>query len=317
MGAGFGHLGLVDRAPHPNAAKLFANWLLSREGQQLWQNAQLQVSVRNDLDDSAVPPDTVPQPGVDYFDDTNWTLLLETQPANPRGATGDDEPSLRTRGGRDGSLIEAGCALAEGGSPSRPERAPSARWPCRKRVAMRNGFFVIDADGHVGNDEAAYRPYLEARFRSRPLLPRDNYDRSVGGKYGKRHQDPATQVADMDLEGIDVQVLYGTGVLAMRKIRERELAVALHRAYNDWLAAFCRHNPARPQRCGRRCPRSARRRRQRRELERAVTQLGFVGGMVHPRGPTTTTWPSPTTTISTPVPSSTTSRLPSMPPATS
>ena len=71
----------MDRAPHPNAAKLFANWLLSREGQQLWQNAQLQVSVRNDLDDSAVPPDTVPQPGVDYFDDTGWELLLEIQPA--------------------------------------------------------------------------------------------------------------------------------------------------------------------------------------------------------------------------------------------
>jgi predicted TIM-barrel fold metal-dependent hydrolase len=146
---------------------------------------------------------------------------------------------------------------------------------------MRNGFLVIDADGHVGDDEAAYRPYLEARFQSRPLLPRDNYDRSVGGKYGKRHQDPATQVADMDREGIDVQVLYGTGVLAMRKIRERELAVALHRAYNDWLAAFCRHNPDRLK--GVAALPAIEPEAAARELERAVTQLGFVGGMVHPR----------------------------------
>ena len=49
----------------------------------------------------------------------------------------------------------------------------------------------------------------------------------------------------MDLEGIDVQVIYGTGSLAMTGIRERELSVAVHRAYNDWLAEFCRHNPER------------------------------------------------------------------------
>src|SRR5207248_4774911 len=69
LSAGFGHLGILDRAPHPNAAQLFVNWLLTREGQQLWQNAQLQVSVRNDLDDSAVPREWLPQPGVDYFDE--------------------------------------------------------------------------------------------------------------------------------------------------------------------------------------------------------------------------------------------------------
>ena len=146
---------------------------------------------------------------------------------------------------------------------------------------MKNGFQVIDADGHVCDDEAAYRPYLEARFQSRPLLPHDAYDRSVSGKYGKHHKNPATQLEDMDLEGIDVQVLYGTGVLAMRRIRERELSVALHRAYNDWLAEFCSHNPDRlkgvaalpviePEASAR-------------ELERAVTQFGFIGGMVHTR----------------------------------
>jgi iron(III) transport system substrate-binding protein len=80
LSAGFGHLGIVDRAPHPNAAKVFVNWLLTREGQQLWQDAQLQVSVRNDLDDAAVPHDWLPQPGVDYVDENSWEFTLNVQP---------------------------------------------------------------------------------------------------------------------------------------------------------------------------------------------------------------------------------------------
>jgi iron(III) transport system substrate-binding protein len=81
LSAGFGHLGILDRAPHPNAARLFVNWLLSREGQQIWQNAQLQVSGRNDLDDSAIPKHWIPVPGVDYFDENGWEFTLENQPA--------------------------------------------------------------------------------------------------------------------------------------------------------------------------------------------------------------------------------------------
>jgi ABC-type Fe3+ transport system substrate-binding protein len=79
--AGFGHLGLVDHAPHPNAAKLFVNWLLTREGQQLWQSAQFQVSVRNDLDDSALPKEWLPVPGVEYFDESGWEFTVDQQPA--------------------------------------------------------------------------------------------------------------------------------------------------------------------------------------------------------------------------------------------
>jgi ABC-type Fe3+ transport system substrate-binding protein len=79
--AGFGQLGILDRAPHPNAAKLFVNWLLTREGQQLWQNAQFQVSVRNDLDDSVVPKEWLPVPGVEYFVENDWEFTLNQQPA--------------------------------------------------------------------------------------------------------------------------------------------------------------------------------------------------------------------------------------------
>jgi predicted TIM-barrel fold metal-dependent hydrolase len=144
---------------------------------------------------------------------------------------------------------------------------------------MKNGYFVIDADGHVCDDEGALKPYMAPQYRNRPLLPRSNVDRSQGGKFGKHHKDPSIQIEDMDIEGIDIMTLYGTGTLGMWRIKERELSVELHRAYNDWLADFCHHNPKRlkgiaalpmiePDRAAR-------------ELERAVTQLGFIGGMAH------------------------------------
>jgi len=37
-GGSASNLALINRAPHPNAAKLFINWYLSRQGQMAWQN---------------------------------------------------------------------------------------------------------------------------------------------------------------------------------------------------------------------------------------------------------------------------------------
>jgi uncharacterized protein len=145
---------------------------------------------------------------------------------------------------------------------------------------MRNGIFVIDADGHVTDGHEAVRPFVEPAFRNRgPLWPSDAQDRSVGGKYGKHHTDPATQLADMDEEGIDVAVLYGTGPLSMHKIKNKPWSVAVHRAYNDWLAEFCRHNPDRLK--GVAALPMVDPAASVRELERCVRDYGFVGGMGH------------------------------------
>ena len=57
--------------------------------------------------------------------------------------------------------------------------------------------------------------------------------------------DPHARLADMDLEGIDVAVLYGVVSLGFYAIQDRELAVAVCRAYNDWLADYCSADPAR------------------------------------------------------------------------
>ena len=37
IGPAYGAVAAVDRAPHPSAAKLYINWLLSREGQEFFK----------------------------------------------------------------------------------------------------------------------------------------------------------------------------------------------------------------------------------------------------------------------------------------
>src|SRR5437016_3627326 len=112
---------------------------------------------------------------------------------------------------------------------------------------MRDGYFVIDSDGHVHetvDGGTKLRSFMDPKFRTRPFGG-DWNDRSVGGKYGRRHGDPAVQVQDMDEEGIDIAVLYTTALLGAWGLRDRDYTIALHRAYNSWLADFCSHNPDR------------------------------------------------------------------------
>jgi ABC-type Fe3+ transport system substrate-binding protein len=60
-----GGLFYFNRAPHPNAAKVFINWLLSKEGQTVWCQAQGWNSRRVDVPPSE--PDLAPTPGVKYL----------------------------------------------------------------------------------------------------------------------------------------------------------------------------------------------------------------------------------------------------------
>ncbi len=45
---GSGAIGVINKRPHPNAATLFLNWLLSKEGQRLWTKNDLTQSRRLD-----------------------------------------------------------------------------------------------------------------------------------------------------------------------------------------------------------------------------------------------------------------------------
>ncbi len=49
MSGGFGHVGVVNKTPHPAAAKVLLNWLLSKEGQLKWQEKANDNSLRTDI----------------------------------------------------------------------------------------------------------------------------------------------------------------------------------------------------------------------------------------------------------------------------
>jgi predicted TIM-barrel fold metal-dependent hydrolase len=144
---------------------------------------------------------------------------------------------------------------------------------------MRDGMLIVDGDGHVLEDLNDLRQRLKPEWARRDMLfPYDGYDRSVGGTLGKYTTNARMHLEDMDVEGIDLAVLYPTWTLTIGEIREREFAVDAARAYNDWLANYCSTAPARMkgvallavQDIEASC----------RELQRAVKELGFVAAMV-------------------------------------
>ncbi len=77
---------LINRAPHPNAAKVFINWYLSREGQIAWQRAmnnevlEASDSLRIDIPKDNVMAESKRLEGVTYrvisFRDPNPSLKL-------------------------------------------------------------------------------------------------------------------------------------------------------------------------------------------------------------------------------------------------
>jgi len=49
MSGQFGHIALIKQMPHPNATRVFLNWILSREGQIQWQKKADNNSLRMDI----------------------------------------------------------------------------------------------------------------------------------------------------------------------------------------------------------------------------------------------------------------------------
>ena len=142
-----------------------------------------------------------------------------------------------------------------------------------------NGMFIVDADGHVRDNENELKQYLEPQWARRPLLfAKDAHDRDLGGVLGKREVNAQIMLQDMDVEGIDASILYPTNGLFIGEVRDRDFAIAVSRAYNDWLHNYCQTDPSRLkgvamvplQDVDAAC----------REINRAVTDLGMLGAMV-------------------------------------
>lgn len=70
-GSGPGNIMVFDKIPHPNATKLFINWLLSKEGSTVYSKASGYASTRMDVPTDWIEPIVVPGPndtilGEDY-----------------------------------------------------------------------------------------------------------------------------------------------------------------------------------------------------------------------------------------------------------
>jgi iron(III) transport system substrate-binding protein len=73
LSSAFGSLALMNRAPHPNAARVFINWLLSRDGQTQFQKlittpGNARNSRRIDVPKDHIPPNERRRDGMKYFD---------------------------------------------------------------------------------------------------------------------------------------------------------------------------------------------------------------------------------------------------------
>jgi len=69
-------LGLMTKAPHPSAARIFLNWIVSKEALEIYARAEGRATLRKDVDESYIPAEQIPKPGVNYFDtfDWDWTV---------------------------------------------------------------------------------------------------------------------------------------------------------------------------------------------------------------------------------------------------
>ncbi len=57
--------------------------------------------------------------------------------------------------------------------------------------------------------------------------------------------DPVERIKDQDTDGVAAEVLYTTYGMPLFSLPDAELQRACFKAYNDWLAEFCSHNPRR------------------------------------------------------------------------
>ena len=69
LSSGAGSIALINRASHPNGARVFINWFLSRQGQMAWQKSTDRNSLRTDIPKESLTEwrDRVPQEDGDYI----------------------------------------------------------------------------------------------------------------------------------------------------------------------------------------------------------------------------------------------------------
>src|SRR5262245_17924917 len=144
---------------------------------------------------------------------------------------------------------------------------------------MTRAYKCIDADGHILEPVDLWDRYIDPAYRDRaPRLILDDNGKerlliegqilgnpkglgrlgAVGARDGSVHDDvmmykdgrpggfdPHERIKDMDLDGIDAAFLYPSIGLFSGAVKDPGLAAAMCRAYNRWLADYCRPYPDR------------------------------------------------------------------------
>ena len=145
---------------------------------------------------------------------------------------------------------------------------------------MAKDLEVIDADGHITEEEGQLKEYMEPPYRNRGavLYPRDNWDRSLGGTLGTRARDAKSWLGAMDEGGLSKAVLFPTEGLGIGWIREPDFAVALCKAWNDFVSEEFQKVSPRLKGIAlvpmQDIPEAVK------ELRRAITELKLVGAML-------------------------------------
>ncbi|MBI3076933.1 MAG: amidohydrolase family protein [Deltaproteobacteria bacterium] len=126
---------------------------------------------------------------------------------------------------------------------------------------------VIDADGHVIESAVDWAARLDSALR--PLAPKMTKGELPWYAEGKTWPIPSgpgvgvpfypdrnfregmfdakLRLQDMDLEGVDQGILFGSvlALSALSALQDKALAAGLARAYNDWLGEYCAADPRR------------------------------------------------------------------------
>ena len=143
----------------------------------------------------------------------------------------------------------------------------------------QSGYRVMDSDMHVIEPSDMFDRYIDKRFAAQapqisrapgkrggvflfdgerlPTCDVDNPHRMYGmsrrtdeatRSMRERGYDSASQLEAMDMEGIDIAVMYPTVCLYVPNGLDEvdgQLSAAVCRAYNNWLYDFCQADPAR------------------------------------------------------------------------
>jgi predicted TIM-barrel fold metal-dependent hydrolase len=123
---------------------------------------------------------------------------------------------------------------------------------------MTRTYELISSDSHVTEPHHIWRDYADRKLIAElragltgddaALTARlfDAEDDPDAGRFAEVYQgghDPHQRVKDLEIDGVDAEILFPTTGMGFYTVEDHRLRGALFRAYNDWLSEFCSTYP--------------------------------------------------------------------------